>query len=282
MFSDRPISGWCRNKANLKLQGVEPSDTTNPMWTGIGLAIHKHFLGILGETFPNWLVDSVKVTTTFEDGYEITGTPDVIVPDWNLLGDLKTVDGFDWVRRVGISQNYAFQRHLYLLGALESGLLSRDKEILLAEMYVDRSGRERDLMVVFDEVDWTLTDRVWGWLADVRDAARNKRFASKDVPAPICERTCEYFRICRGGDLPKDPDEAIDDPMLVEAAQFYRDGLAREKEGASMKAQAKKLLEGVNGRTEKHSVRWTEVEETFVDGFRKAAHWRLDVRDIRK
>jgi hypothetical protein len=274
--------GWCRNKAALTLSGVAPSDATNPWQLAVGTAVHRYYLDLLKQMFPSWLVEAGKVTATLSDGFQISGTPDIIVPEWNLLADLKTANGFDWVRRVGIGQNYLMQRHLYLLGALDAGHLNRDEPITLAEIYADRSGVEKDLLVVIEDVDWTLTDRVEGWLTDVRDAVARGVPASRDVPAPVCERTCHFFTACRGGDLPKDPDETITDPDLIEATQFYRDGMELEKHGRSIKEQAKKILEGVNGHTDKYSVRWTQIDESHVNAFTKASFWRLDVRELRR
>lgn len=271
--------GFCRNKAALKQRRVTPSDSKRIMPLMLGNALHAHILGILGEMFPTWLIEKVHVTATLPSGRQVPGTPDIIVPEWNCLADLKGVDGFSWVKRTGVSENYAFQRHCYLLGALEKGYLDKDRPILLAEVYVDRSGAEDQVYVITDEPDWTLTAKIDSWLDEVDQATRTHSDAPRDIAAPVCERICEYFTVCRGG-LPMREDEEITDASLLEAVQMHLDAGEKEREAKKMKDAAKIVLNGVNGSTPTHTVRWTEVGESSVE-YKRDSYMRLDIRKRR-
>jgi hypothetical protein len=50
----------------------------------------------------------------------------LLIPSENTVLDIKTVDGFAWVKREGTSQNHKYQRHLYAMGCVEAGLFDPD------------------------------------------------------------------------------------------------------------------------------------------------------------
>lgn len=249
--------GFCRQKAKLVTEQVPPSDAKAMRKAEIGTAIHKHYFEQLAPLFPDWLFEWGKVTAKLRSGVEITGTPDIVVPEWNTLLDLKTVDGLSWVKREGTSQNHKYQRFLYVLGCINAGLLNRDEQIHVGNIYVDRAGREAPY-VLLEEMDWTLEDQVTQWIEDVIYAVEHKEDASRDIPAAVCQKICEFFTVCRGG-LPASENELIHDAELLGAIQMAVEGKEMEKNGKRLVTDAKAMLEGVNGSDGTWQVRWTHV-----------------------
>lgn len=276
--------GFCRQKAALMTKGVPQSDS-KPKWAAmVGTALHNHIEAALASTFPDWLFGSIhnlNVTATFPSGAAISGHPDIVIPSDNVVLDIKTVDGFATIKREGTSQNHKFQRHAYALGCIQSGLFDESKPVMVGNIYFDRSGKENEPYVILEEFDPTLTDIIDAWITDVIYAVKNNEDASRDIPAPICERICQHYTACRG-DLPIGDDmEFISDPMLLSAIDMYNEGRNMEKAAKQMKDEAAATLNGVNGTTGKWTVRWTQVNPTRVEAFDKQGYLRLDIRKSR-
>lgn len=273
--------GFCRQRTAYRVKEQAPTDGRS-MWAAmVGTAIHKYVSEALSSAFPEWIVENAEVTAVLPNGVEILGHPDLIVPDWNACLDVKTVDGFEWVKRNGASQTHRYQRHLYALGAIQAGLLDKDRPIHVGNVYLDRSAKQPDPFVLIEEMDYSLTDEITAWLDDVIYAVQHGEDASRDVAAPVCESiSCEFYSECRGG-LPTSEPVLITDPTLVGAVSMYREGLDLEKEAKRMKDQAKSMLYGVNGSTGEWQVRWTTVGATEVPGFTREGYERLDVRRVR-
>lgn len=276
--------GFCRAKAALMTKGVPQTDS-KPKWAAmVGTALHNHIEAALAETFPDWLFGSIHnltVTATFPSGAAISGHPDIVIPADNVVLDIKTVDGFATIKREGTSQNHKFQRHTYALGCIQSGLFDESKPVMVGNIYFDRSGKENEPLLMIEEFDPTMTDVVDAWITDVIYAVKNNEEASRDIPAPICERICQHYTACRG-DLPIGDDmEFITDPMLLSAVDMYAEARNMEKAAKQMKDEASATLNGVNGTTGKWTVRWTQVNPTRVESFDKAGYLRLDIRKSR-
>lgn len=276
--------GFCRQKAVLMTRGVAPTDSTPIMPAAIGTAIHNYTEAAIKEMFPTWLVgslDKIKVTATLPSGAEISGHPDIIIPEDNTLIDLKTKDGLAWAKREGASQANKYQRHLYVLGAIAAGLLDKSRPIYVGNAYLDRSGKEELIITDVAEYDPTLTDEIDGWVTDVIYAVTNKEDASRDLPSAVCERICSHFTACRGGMAMHDGSEMIDNPELVSAISMYVEGRDMEKTAAQMKKEASAMLHGVNGATNSWQVRWVEIQPSKVESFEKQGYSRLDIRKVR-
>ena len=106
--------GFCRYMAALTVKEVQPTDSTDPWAATIGVAIHNHIERFLEQAYGDtWLIEKQKVTATLpRTGAQITGTPDLIIPEYNLVLDAKTVDGLRKVQHYGPSQSHQYQRHL--------------------------------------------------------------------------------------------------------------------------------------------------------------------------
>ena len=276
--------GFCRQKAVLMTRGVAPTDSTPIMPAAIGTAIHNYVEAAIKAMFPTWLVgsiDQITVTATLPSGAEISGHPDIVIPEDNTLLDLKTKDGLEWAKREGASQSNKFQRHLYVLGAINAGLLDESKPIYVGNAFLDRSGKEETVITDTAEWDPTLTAEIDAWVTDVMYAVKQGEDASRDIPSAVCERICSHFTACRGALETHDGGEQITDDTLVAAIRMYVDGRDMAKTADQMKKEAAAVLAGVNGSDGSWQVRWVEVQPTRVEAFDKQGYTRLDVRKVR-
>lgn len=274
--------GFCRQKATLVTKEVQPTDS-QPKWAAfVGTAVHELVKAALKDMFPNWLVEEVTVTATLpRTGAQISGTPDIIDVGNNALLDIKTKDGFEETRRYGVSLNFRMQRHLYVMGAVDAGLLNPDRTIWVGNVYLDRSGKEPTPHVEVEEWDASFTDQVDQWVEDVIYAVQQGEDASRDIAAARCETFCEFYTACRGG-LPMSDPEPITDPEIVHGIDMYVEGRDLINMGKKLQQQAKPVLEGVNGSDGRFQVRWTTIAATEVPGYVRAETQRLDVRKVKK
>jgi len=276
--------GFCRQKATLMVKGIDATDS-NPKWAAaVGTAVHNYVEAAIKQMFPDWLmgsIDDITVTATLPSGAEISGHPDIVIPEKNTVLDIKTVDGFQWVKREGTSQNHKFQRHLYAMGCIESGLFDDSQPVYVGNVYFDRSGKQPEPLVLIEEMDPMLTDEIDAWVTDVIYAVQHKEDASRDIPAAVCERICSHFTACRGALEIGEGGEPITDPELVSAVDMYTEARAMEKTAKQMKDEASTRLAGVNGSTGQWQVRWVDVQPSRVEAFDKQGYSRLDIRKAR-
>ena len=276
--------GFCRQKATLKTKGVAESDEKSISAAQIGTAIHAYAALAFAAAHPDWIIEDRKVTTTFPSGAEISGTPDIIATDWNALIDIKTTDGFEWVKRNGTSLNHRYQRHTYALGALQAGLLvdTEDNPLMVGNLYIDRSGKERDPYFVMERFDPTLTDEVDSWIQDVIYAVKTGEDASRDIVSTICDKICEFYTVCRGGLPVEEGQILINDDDTKAAIRMYVDGKNLASEGEKLKREAKTLLYGINGTDGEWQVRWVTINPSFIEGYERSGSERLDVVPVKK
>lgn len=276
--------GFCRQKAALMVKGVEQTDSP-PKWAAaVGTAIHNYVEAAIKQMFPTWLVgsiDKVRVTATLPSGVEISGHPDVVIPESNTVLDIKTVDGFQWVKREGTSQQHKFQRHLYALGLIQGGILDSSKPVYVGNIYFDRSGKQATPLVVVEELDPMLTDQIESWVDDVIYAVKHGEDASRDVPAAVCERICSHFTACRGALEVHDGGELITDKDLLAAVDMYTEARNMENTAKQMKEEASARLYGVNGSTGSWQVRWVQVQPLNVESSDNQGYSRIDIRKAR-
>ena len=277
--------GFCRQKAVLMTKGVPQSDVT-PKWSAaVGTAIHNYVEAAIKESHPDWLVgsiDKIRVTAKFNSGIEISGHPDIVVPSSNAILDIKTVDGFEWVKRQGTSIQHKYQRHIYALGAIQNGLLDATTDVYVGNIYFDRSGKIPEPYVTIEKFDDSLTGEIDNWIQDVIYAVKNNEDASRDVPSAVCEKICSHFTACRGSLEDTDHSEYIDNPELVAAVDMYVEAREIGKTSDAMKKEAQTRLAGISGSTGEWQIRWVEVGASRVESFEKAPYSRMDIRRVRK
>jgi hypothetical protein len=273
--------GFCRNKASLMAKGVPQSDSKNAWAANVGTAIHEWVGDALRTAFPSWIVDNRRLTATFPSGAEVSGTPDIVQPGWNMILDVKTVDGYEKIKRFGTSLNHRMQRHTYALGAIQAGLLDESQPIYVGNVYLDRSGEEKEPYVVYDLYDPSFTDEIDQWITDVIYSVQHNEDASRDIAAPVCEKICEFYSVCRGA-LPDSEGGFITDTTVKDAITLYVEGRDLETRGKRMKDQAKVDLVGVSGSDGVYQVRWTKNSGADVPGYYREPSERLDVRKVRR
>ena len=277
--------GFCRQKAVLVTTQTAPTDDV-PKWSAaVGTALHNYIEAALKEQHDDWLmgsIDNITVTAQLPSGAEISGHPDIVVPSANSVLDIKTVDGFEWVRRNGTSSSHKYQRHLYAIGLMQAGILDSTKPVMVGNIYFDRSGKEHEPLVLVEEFDPTLTNEIDSWVQDVIYAVKNGEDASRDVAAAVCERICEFFTVCRGGLEVHEGGEPITDEFTINAVEMYLEGDVLEKQGKRLKSEAKGHLVGINGTTATAQVRWVHVNPSVVPETVRSGYDRLDVRPLRK
>jgi hypothetical protein len=274
--------GFCRAKAKFIVTETEPTDEHDLWAAQVGLAIHEYMAKMLSPIFPAWHQEALTVVATLPSGAEIQGHPDVVIPEWNMVLDYKTVDGFAKIRRYGVTLNHQYQRHLYALGCLQAGLLTLDRPLMVGNVYLDRSGGESRPLVRMTTFDEMLTSEIDEWVQDVIYAVKFDEEASRDIPAPVCEAiSCEFFTACRGG-LPMAETELITEPVLIQAIDLYVAGREQKDEGLRMMSEAKRDLAGVDGHDGRFQVRHTKVDAADVPGYSRAPYEKIDVRKMRK
>lgn len=272
--------GTCPERTRRMLAEIPepPTDTLAALiGTAVGDAAEKAWQLIE----PDAIAQAEVQTSLKGDGgtYVVTGHPDLIRPRWGVI-DVKTVDGLETTRRTGPNRQQLFQRHLYALAAWECGLfdpLLPLAEVKTANIWIDRSGRTKEVHVDEDVFSQDIVDEAAMWLDDVVYAHLHGEQAMKGQPREWCAKACGHFATCRA--LDTDVDDLLLDPAVVEAAKLYRDGLELEKQGARMKDEAKAALAGVKGNTPEFSIRWTHVNASQVN-FVRQAYERLSVTPL--
>lgn len=267
--------GFCRNKAVLVSKGVQPTDNP-PKWAAAcGTALHTYIEDALSTSL-GWLVGSqgdLKTTATLPSGAVISGTPDIVVPELNMVLDIKTVNGFAWTKKQGPSLSHRYQRHLYAIGLCQSGVLDSTSEVLVGNVYFDRSGVEPEPLVFVTPMEYDLTNEIDSWVSDVIYAVKHDEDSSRDIAPAVCEKICDFFTACRGG-LESREEDIISDEYLIKVVEMYVEGRDLETTGKKLRADATTRLSNVNGITPTHQVRWVHINASE----HRDSHDRLDVR----
>lgn len=255
--------GFCRQKAALMTRGIPASDKPSKWAAAVGTALHNYIEAAIKQSHPEWIlgsIDDLSVTATLPSGAQISGHPDIVVEASNAVLDIKTVDGFEYIKREGTSAQHKYQRHLYALGLIQEGILTTSEPVIVGNVYFDRSGKQQKPLVLLEEFDPNLTQEIDNWIQDVIYAVQNDEVASRDVASVVCERICSHFTACRGGLEIHDGAERIEEPTLVAAVNMYADAQQMSRQADRMKSEAKGMLSGINGTTGTYDVRWVQVQ----------------------
>jgi len=273
--------GYCSERTRRMLDQQVPEDT-DMLAAFIGTALGDHIEQAAMVRWPN-AIRQATVTLTLEGdqrSYEVSGHPDLILPDEGMLVDFKTKFGLDVVRKTGPSQQQQFQRHCYAKGAWEAGFFGDLplEDVLVANAWMDRSGREKEFHVHVEPFDQGMVDAAAQWLDDVVYAFLHQEEARKEPPREVCAATCGFYGVCRAYDT--DVEGLIRDPDMLAAVDLYRQGTRMMSDGKSLQSQAKQVLKGVEGSTGEFTVRWTHVNETVIPEQTRAGYEKLEVRPI--
>lgn len=209
--------------------------------------------------------------------YVIPGHPDIIFPEGILL-DAKAPNGLEAARRDGMAdQQKRFQRHAYGWAAWNFGLFDDDvapEDILVGNVWIDRSARERGLLVKTEPLDPAVIDEATQWLDEVVYAWQHGEEARKEPAREVCRKTCGFFRECRAYDT--DVQGLLTDPAVLAAVDMNLEATDLTRRAKNLKEEAKDILDGVAGSTGKHLVRWVNVPASTVS-YQRRAYQKLSV-----
>lgn len=274
--------GYCSERTRRMLMQEVPEDT-DYLLAFLGTAIGEHVEQAVVAAQPDALSQfEVEVRLEADDGhvYNVMGHPDLLID--NYLLDVKTNYGLALARRLGADQQKRFQRHCYAKGAHEGGFFGDIplEDVKVGNIWVDRSGKEREVHVELEPYDETVVQEATFWLSNVVADYLAGRESEKEPPREVCAATCGFFETCRA--LDTDVTGLITDPVLVEAARLYHEGGLLEKQGRMMRSEAKAHLSDIRGSTGEFTIRWTHVNETLIAETRRRAYDRIDVKPIKR
>lgn len=280
--------GYCSERVRRQLDRQIPEDPVDwnkafiGTWLGEGLeqaAEQYAKSGIQADVLSEKVMTQVELWVTLEADtmvFKIPGHADLLDPGRRpILLDFKAKDGLHFVRKEPTPQGYQFQRHLYGLGAHQCGLIGSLDDLLVGNVYYDRSGRESLPYVQIEPFSHDVIHEATTWLEDVVYAYKHEEEARKEPPREVCETTCGFFTKCRGYDT--DVEGRIDHPDHLSAVDLYLEGKDLEREGKRMKTAAQVRLKEIEGHTEVYTVRWTEISGGHVE-YEREPYKRLDIR----
>lgn len=274
--------GYCSERLRRFLDRQVPDDTDMlAAWLGtwLGAGVEQSFK----TAYPEAVIQS-EVTITLHgetNTYTIPGHPDIIYK--NAVIDAKSANGLVGASRTGFTdQQKKFQRHCYGFAAWTDGLLGDIpiEAVLVGNLWIDRSGTEKRLLVRTEPLDMEVVEAATRWLDEVVYQWQRGSEAEKEPAREVCAVTCGFFSVCRAFDT--DVQGLITDPAKLDAVQMNLEGAALMRQGKALQKAAKEELAEIVGSTGEHSVRWVHVAPTFIEGFKKAGYSRLQVTKIKK
>jgi len=268
--------GGCREYIRASIAG-EPKQvqTTIKFPAFIGTALGDIIESIIGQHDEAVTQEDAQVTLPIT-GITVRGHLDIRLP--NRIIDLKTKDKLNDVRREGPSFKERAQISGYLIGKHQEGLV--DDEATGHLVYLDRSGNQAETFV------WTVTvpeareilEQVEDRLLDVQHAlatgsreGRDGRLMT-DEPESWCYHVqCPFYQACWAG---HQPTGVIEHPRELETLRRLLQAKADKKDAEAREAEARRQLEGVEGRApDGTTVKWI-ITENPTGGYAS----RLDVR----
>lgn len=268
--------GGCRAKMAHVFMETPREERVTPPWAA--------FIGTwVGEGLENAYVASrpssrkqVPIEVELPSGDKTHGTADILDPDLNAIIDFKSRDGLTSVKHDGAPFKHKAQVMIYLLGAIQMGLLTEDATWSL--IYVDRSGKDPDPYVVSGSMDMQIIEEVEERVREAKYAAIFHTEAPRDEPAQLCAKFCEFYATCRGD---WQPEGLIENDDQIKAVERYLEGARMVREGNALKDSAKPDLQGVQGSTGTAVVRWVHVNGGHVPATKRKSYNRLDVQPIK-
>lgn len=214
----------------------------------------------------------VNTQTHFQKlGLTVAGNADLVDIPGAWVGDLKSVDGLEEVRRQGPSLKYMIQVSVYLMGLIQAGVISETERPTASLIYYDRSGADKTFLVY--TLSW---DDILGYVSlaeerlqqvfDVLAAGspEEMRWGLRDEEPSFCHYIQCPFRLnCWGGSewVPPGTIESEDGKAAVDS---YVQARQAAKDAEAWKKEAREGLRGRSGvaitATGKWAVSWKGPE----------------------
>lgn len=253
--------GYCREYARRKILGLPRTDEQHDYLAAfIGTAVGREFEAAYAKAHPGAMTQ-MEITVNFEVTIggkpfvlNIPGHPDIIDRERNLLLDGKTVDGVGAIRSSGPTDQQRYQVSLYADAAIKKRWLKPGCTVGL--VYIDRSGAEPLPHVETWTHEPAIVQEAQEWLNDVLYAIAEGEEARRDQPRSWCFAVCEYATACR---TDTDVEGFIDDPIILNAIQVYKEAGERVKQATKDKESAKSVLTNIDGNTSDWTIRHVEV-----------------------
>lgn len=272
--------GTCSERTRRMLAEI-PEPETDALAAFIGTAVGSHAEDAIKAMYPEAITQATVSTTLHGDGgdYIVTGHPDVLLP--TLCVDFKTSDGLEVAKRDGSNRQQMFQRMIYAKAAHEAGFFSVPlHEVRTANVWIDRSGRTKEVHVQMDLYSPEVVAEATDWLDEVVYAHLHGQTARKEPAREWCRAACGFFAECRMYD--SDVEGLLTDPTVITAIGMYSEGHSLEVAGKKLKAEAKPYLEGISGYTHDFQLRWSHVNATEVPPFVRQAYDRISLVPVKK
>lgn len=276
--------GYCSERLRRFLDRQVPDEVDMlPAFAGtwLGEGIEQ----AVAQTNPDAIIQAeINLTLHGDQGtYVIPGHPDIIFPHGVLL-DAKAPNGLEAARRNGMSDRQKkFQRHCYGVAAFEAGMFHPDVQITdvqVGNVWIDRSARERGLLVKLEPLDPAVIGDATEWLDQVVYAWQHSEEARKEPAREVCATTCGFYKVCRLHDT--DVEGLLTDPDVLAAVEMDEERKALTKRANLLKAEAQDILHGINGRTGTHQVRWTYVNPVEIEAHTKRGYERLNIIRVKE
>ena len=250
----------------------EQGNSEWPTAAVVGTLLGEHIEAVAGEYLG--ALTQLPVTTTLPNGLVVDGTADIVIPEQNLLADVKTKVGLSEVRKDGPSLENLVQVSIYVLGLVQMGVLKEGASASL--IYADRGGTEQVLYEV--SIDWERIEYFIGVvvdrLADVLDAQEHidkgeveYARALRDKTPPFCYSPrvmCPFRDLCWEGSEWV-PDETIEDADIIEVVESFVAVRDAYNQAAAGRQELRERLRGVSGKTPSgYSVNWATENTLYV------------------
>lgn len=273
--------GFCSERVRRSIdRQVEPD--TDKLKALIGTALGDYMERAAMAVWPEAVTQAtINVLLSGERReYELSGHPDIILPEQGIVLDGKTDYGLNTVRRTGPSLQQQFQRNLYGLGAWNAGFFGDRplSEVQVGNVWLDRAGIEQELHVQMEPYSEDLTHDAATWLDDVVYAYLNGEEARKEPPREMCAVVCGFYEVCRAWDT--DVEGLLTDKTVLESVSMHREGGDLVKRGKKLQDEAKVHLKGITGSTGEFNIRWTHVNDSVVPEQHRRGYDKLDIRPL--
>jgi hypothetical protein len=254
--------GICQEQTRRILLSEARTDSPDTTAARLGTWLHEGILTAVAAQSTSTQVE-VEVEVTLA-GQVLVGHVDLLDPAEPSVTDLKTVDGLGYAKAHGANRQQRYQRHLYYAAGVAAGLLPA--EGIVRNVWIDRSGRDHGCHVEQEPYDPAVVEEAEAWLAGAIDAAADGVEAAKNLT--MCG-FCPFRTACRGNE-----DVSVVTPLpgveIDEVARRYLTATRAEADAKAVKATARELLIGNNGRTDSGLT----VKTSQVKGFEVAARYQ--------